>query len=52
MNITKATFRDLLALPLTLVGIVCMFATLPLFALATTIGGRWTAEIIIKMYGK
>lgn len=48
---TKAQIRDILAIPVTLVGIVCMFATLPLFALAATIGGKWTAEIILKMYG-
>lgn len=47
----KAQIRDILAIPLTLVGIICMFLTLPLFALATTIGGKWTAEIILKMYG-
>lgn len=38
----KAQIRDILAIPVTLVGIVCMFATLPLFALAATIGGKWT----------
>ena len=47
----QAHIRDILALPLTLVGMICMFATLPLFALATTIGGKWTAEIVLKMYG-
>ena len=47
----QAHIRDILALPLTLVGMICMFATLPLFALATTIGGKWTAEIVLEMYG-
>lgn len=48
---SQAQIRDIIAIPLTLVGIVCMFATLPLFALATTVGGKWTAEVILKMYG-
>ena len=48
---TQAQIRDIIAAPLTLIGIVCMFATLPLFALATTIGGKWTAKIILKIYG-
>lgn len=47
----KALSRDLLALPLTLLGVLCMFIAIPLFALAVIIGGNWTAKYILKIYG-
>ena len=52
MKIEQPDIRDLIATPFSMLGIIMMFITLPLFYIATTIGSKWTAKIVLKMYGK
>jgi hypothetical protein len=47
----KARAIDLIVLPLTIIIVVIAFILLGLSSIASQLGGKWTNEIILMIYG-